>query len=146
MHREKFVKQHNLWKQIFAVESKVSYPPSQEEKAKFQALDPQLVKSIQYADKRCRTISSGALSASPALCQAELWVYLIQGLIKRCKRLQISSCYLQRLQKKIGDNQLHRLTLPELEQEEKRSNKEFREIKKDSSGHRDRHINKLAAA
>eukprot|EP00978_Attheya_sp_CCMP212_P007809 scaffold18161_cov56-Attheya_sp.AAC.6 len=95
LHREKFAKQHNLRKQMFSVESDASYPPSQVEQAKFQGLDPLLVKSIQYADKRCRKIRSGALSSSPVLRQAELRVYLIQGLFKRRKRLQISSRYLQ---------------------------------------------------
>eukprot|EP00978_Attheya_sp_CCMP212_P028085 scaffold95989_cov40-Attheya_sp.AAC.1 len=42
LHREKFVKQHNLRKQMFSVESDASYPPSPEEQGKFQALDPLL--------------------------------------------------------------------------------------------------------
>eukprot|EP00978_Attheya_sp_CCMP212_P013925 scaffold35184_cov24-Attheya_sp.AAC.1 len=97
---------------MFSVESEVSYPPSQEAKAKFQPLDPLLVKSIQYADKRCKKICSGALSSSPVLVlQAELRVYLIQGLIKRCKRLQISSASLPSLCAKISATRTIRMDI-----------------------------------
>eukprot|EP00978_Attheya_sp_CCMP212_P004467 scaffold9742_cov58-Attheya_sp.AAC.3 len=110
-------------------------------------MDIELVKSMRFADKRCRKIRRRALPFSPRLKEANQRLVLIQQLIRRWLKLCISSRNIRRLQAKLGDTKLHLLTLDQLRLEEKKANRDKKSVNnEDAEGYRSRFLEDLANA
>jgi hypothetical protein len=62
-----WIKQHGLAKRAFDLQTKSTYPLSQDDAAEYEWIDRMKIKGLRYADRCCRKLPMGAVPCSPQL-------------------------------------------------------------------------------
>jgi hypothetical protein len=136
---------HKLRDKHIANERKSTFPSTPSADARHEINDRLTVEGMIWAEEKCRKFRGGNVPWSPPVERSRREILLVEALIKRRQGKHSSSRYIRRFEKQLKVT-FHRLTLPQLLRQLRKSKGVYRKLKGTADPMRKSFMDDLAAA
>ena len=131
-----FIRRFHLEEKLYHLQNRLTLPITPEAAKEYEKILDIRSQAIAYADKRCRRIFLGAVPFSANLKQASKQLELWKAVKTKKSGAKYSMNKLRRLERFIGINNTIQLPLAEINDNLKKSQKEYWKVKKKADEHR----------